>query len=98
MDRTRFEARLREQGYADIAEREMAANTVNAGHAHDFDAQLLILDGELTLVRGGAAQTFRRGDICEVPAGTAHEERVGPQGVRYVAARRHPTGGAGNPG
>jgi hypothetical protein len=24
-----------------------------------------------------------------VPAGTAHEERVGPQGVRYIAGRRH---------
>lgn len=94
MDRMSFEARLRVQGYGEIAEREMAANVINQGHAHDFDAQLLILDGEMTIVRDGVAQTFRRGDTCAVPAGTAHEERVGPEGVRYIAGRRHRTAAA----
>jgi quercetin dioxygenase-like cupin family protein len=89
MDKASFEARLREQGYGEIAEREMAANVVNQGHAHDFDAQLLILDGEMAILRDGVAHTYRPGDTCEVPAGTAHEERVGPQGVRYIAGRRH---------
>lgn len=88
MDRAGFEARLRDEGYHEVADREMPANTVNQSHAHDFDAQLLILDGELTLLRDGVAQTYRAGDSCQVPAGTAHEERAGPQGVRYIAGRR----------
>jgi quercetin dioxygenase-like cupin family protein len=88
MDRAVFEARLREQGYGEAAEREMAANTVNAAHTHDFDAQLLILDGEIAIARGGIAHTYRPGETCEIPAGTPHEERVGPDGVRYIAGRR----------
>ncbi|MBV9583605.1 MAG: cupin domain-containing protein [Alphaproteobacteria bacterium] len=66
----------------------MAANTVNETHAHDFDAQVLVIDGEITILRDGKAQIFRKGDTCEVAAGTRHEERVGPQGVRYIAGRR----------
>jgi quercetin dioxygenase-like cupin family protein len=66
----------------------MAPNTVNDTHTHDFDAQLLFLDGEMTIVRGGKAQTFRAGDTCEVLAGTVHAEQIGPQGVRYIAGRR----------
>jgi quercetin dioxygenase-like cupin family protein len=89
MDRASFEARLREQGYDEIVEREMAENAVNQMHAHEFDAQLLFLDGEMTILRDGVAHTYRQGEVCAVPAGTAHEERVGPQGVRYIAGRRH---------
>ena len=90
MDRASFEARLRDQGYENIGQREMAANTVNPDHSHDFDAQVLVLDGEITITRGGKAQTFRAGDSCEVPAGTVHAEQIGPQGVRYLAGRRQP--------
>jgi quercetin dioxygenase-like cupin family protein len=90
MDQASFESRLREQGYENIGEREMAANTVNEDHAHDFDAQVLVLGGQITITRGGKAQTFRAGDSCEVPAGTVHAEQVGPEGVRYIAGRRKP--------
>ena len=89
MERTQFESRIRQQGYAEVIERDMAANVVNKAHAHEFDAQLLILEGEITIVRAGTSQTYRPGDTCEVPAGTEHEERVGHEGVRYLAARRH---------
>ncbi|MBV9859153.1 MAG: cupin domain-containing protein [Alphaproteobacteria bacterium] len=88
MDRAAFETRLREQGYDDVANRELAANFANEPHAHDFDAQLLILDGEITIAKDGAADVLRQGDTCEVPAGTVHRECAGPEGVRYIAARR----------
>jgi quercetin dioxygenase-like cupin family protein len=89
MDRTLFESQARKEGYKEPLEREMAANLVNPTHTHEFDAQLLILGGEMTILRDGAAHIYRQGDTCEVPAGTVHEERVGPEGVRYLAARRH---------
>ena len=88
MNKAGFESRLRKLGYENIGQREMAANTINADHAHDFDAQVLVVDGEITIVRDGKAHTFRKGDTCEVPAGTVHAEQVGPQGVRYIAGRR----------
>ena len=88
LDRSTFEARVREQGYDDVVHREMPANTINAMHAHDFDAQILIVDGEMTLRREDSERTFRPGEICEVTAGSRHEERAGPNGATYVAGRR----------
>jgi len=92
MNRAEFEARCRAEGYADIVERELAGGTVTPMHTHDFDAQLLVIGGEITIARDGAAQAYRAGDSCEVPAGTRHEERVGPAGVHYLAGRRHTAG------
>ena len=43
----------------------------------------------LTLVRENGTHTYRSGDVFEVASGTVHEERAGPQGVRYIAGRRH---------
>jgi len=56
------------------------------------DARDMVIGGEITLTRAGKAETFRVGDSCAVSAGEMHSERVGPQGVAYVAGRRA-TGG-----
>jgi quercetin dioxygenase-like cupin family protein len=42
--------------------------------AHDFDARIMVLSGEITLTRDGKPETFRAGDHCEVPAGCMHTE------------------------
>jgi mannose-6-phosphate isomerase-like protein (cupin superfamily) len=88
MDRAEFETELRAQGYQDIAERQMPANQINPGHAHEFDARLLILEGEMTITRDGEEHTYRAGDSCAVSAGCRHAERVGREGVQYIAGRR----------
>ena len=48
----------------------------------------MVIGGEITLTRGGKAETFGVGDSCAVAAGEVHGERVGPQGVAYIAGRR----------
>ncbi len=95
MDRAQFEVQCRQQGYAEILERRMEPGVVNPTHTHDFDAQLFIIGGEMTIARGDGSRTYRAGDTCDVPAGTSHEERVGPAGVHYLAGRRHKTAAAG---
>ena len=50
----------------------------------------LVIGGEITLIRGEKAQTFRAGESCSVAAGEIHAEHVGPQGVAYIAGRRSP--------
>ncbi len=54
-------------------------------HAHDFDARIMVLGGEITLTIDGKPTTYRTGDHCEVPAGTMHAENVGPEGVSTLA-------------
>jgi quercetin dioxygenase-like cupin family protein len=87
MDRATFEQSLKADGYEPV-ERQMDANHFNPEHVHEFDARVMLLDGEMTITRPTGAQTFRRGDVCELAAGTPHSEQCGAQGARYLAGRR----------
>lgn len=87
MSRSEFEAEVRQQGY-DVRDGEIPPDQHRPAHSHPFDARLFVLDGHLTLVFGERRETFAPGMSCNVPAGTVHEELTGPDGVRYVAARR----------
>lgn len=89
MKRSEFENDVRAQGY-EIVERHMEANNFNPEHAHEFDARLLMLDGEMTIACGGEERTYRAGDSCAIDAGQRHTERSGPAGAHYLAGRRYP--------
>ena len=49
----------------------------------------MVIGGEITITREGKAEIFRTGDSCMVPANCQHTEKVGPQGVAYVAGRKN---------
>jgi len=87
MNQSEFEADLVREGYK-VSYGGLRADTVNPEHAHDFDARVMVMAGEITITRDGKAETFRAGDSCAVPTGCMHAEQVGPMGVAYVAGRR----------
>lgn len=87
MNQAEFEADLRREGYQ-IAHGGLRPDTVNADHAHDFDARVMVYGGEITITRDGKPEIFRAGDSCMVPAGCVHAENVGPEGVAYLVGRR----------
>ena len=93
MERAIFETELREQGYAEVVDRRMEANALNAEHAHEFDARLLVLEGTMTITTEGAERIYRAGDTFTMGAGCRHSERSGPEGARYLAGRRYPAAG-----
>lgn len=95
MDRADFEAELHAEGYQQVVDRRMEPGTVNPEHAHEFDAQLLILEGEMTVCCNGEEHTYRAGDTFAMTAGRRHTERCGPVGVRYLAGRRYQQAPAG---
>src|SRR5215467_3475976 len=88
MNQSEFETDLRREGYQ-VFYGGLQAGTVNADHSHEWDARVMVIGGEITLTRGGEAETFRAGDSCAVAAGEVHAEHVGPQGVAYIAGRRN---------
>jgi quercetin dioxygenase-like cupin family protein len=90
MNRVDFEKKLQAEGYGEMVDREMEADHFNPEHTHEFDACVLVVEGEMTIARHGKPETLRAGDICSMPAGTLHTEKCGPAGVRYLAGRRHP--------
>jgi quercetin dioxygenase-like cupin family protein len=89
MNRAEFETELRAQGYREIVDRQMPPDQINSEHAHEFDARLLLLEGEMTVVCDGEERTYRAGDTFAVTAGRRHTERCGPEGVRYLAGSRY---------
>jgi quercetin dioxygenase-like cupin family protein len=89
MNRPDFETELRAQGYHEIADRRMEPNATNPEHAHEFDARLLVLEGEMTVTREGEERTYRAGDTFAMTAGCRHTEHCGAEGVRYLAGRRY---------
>ena len=95
MNRADFEQKLAAEGYGEMVERHTEAGHFNAEHAHEFDAYVLIVDGEMTIARHGKAEVFRAGDMCTMPAGTVHTEKCGAAGAHYLAGRRHPAQAAG---
>lgn len=87
MDTNEFTAELRHEGYQ-VVHGGLKPGQVNPDHSHDFDARVMVLGGEITIVRDGASETFRTGDSCSVPAGCMHAEHVGPEGIAYIVGRR----------
>jgi quercetin dioxygenase-like cupin family protein len=94
MDRVEFETELRAQGYREIVDRSMDPNATNPEHSHEFDARLLVLEGEMTVTREGEERIYRAGDSFAMTAGCRHTEQSGPQGARYLAGRRYQHGTA----
>ena len=89
MNRAEFETECRTQGYHEIADRRMEANTTNPQHSHEFDARLLVLEGEMTVTSEGQEHTYRPGGSFTMTAGCRHTECSGPEGARYLAGRRY---------
>jgi quercetin dioxygenase-like cupin family protein len=89
MSRSAFEAELQRQGFA-VSEGEIKPNEHRSAHVHDFDLRVLVLEGSFDLVTDGGKRNLGQGAMCDVPAGTVHEEHTGPDGVRYVIGRRSP--------
>jgi len=90
MNRTEFENECQGQGYREVVDRRMDANTINPEHSHEFDARLLVLEGEMTITSNGSERLYRAGDTFAMTAGCRHTEQSGTGGVRYLAGRRYP--------
>lgn len=60
-----------------------------AAHAHDYDKVLVALEGSIRfgLVGSGRTVELAAGDRLELPAGTAHDALVGPDGVACLEAQ-----------
>ncbi len=81
-----FESDLRREGFQ-IIHGGQQPNFSEDLHAHDFDARIMVLSGEITVTRDNKPQTFRAGEHCEIPCGCQHTVKVGPEGVAYIVGK-----------
>jgi mannose-6-phosphate isomerase-like protein (cupin superfamily) len=82
-----FDAAERARGCTEVLARSWQPNTVVDEHTHPFRARALVVQGEMWLTVDGQTQHLRPGDRFELPPGTPHSERYGPQGATYWVAR-----------
>jgi quercetin dioxygenase-like cupin family protein len=83
-----FESDLRREGF-EVVHGGQKPDYSEDPHAHDFDVRIMVLSGEITLIRDNKPNTFRAGDHCEIPAGCMHGAQVGPEGVAYIAGKAY---------
>jgi hypothetical protein len=76
-------------GYDEVLERPWAPDTVVPVHTHPFEAQALVIQGEMWLTEPGSpSRRLAPGDRFHLPAHAPHDERYGPEGATYWVARR----------
>ena len=86
LTREAFESDLRREGF-EVVHGGQKPCSCEELHAHDFDARIMVLSGETTIVRDNKAETFRAGDHCEIAAGCQHTTQVGQEGVAYILGK-----------
>ncbi|GAC1528875.1 MAG: hypothetical protein NVS2B4_07010 [Ramlibacter sp.] len=73
------------RGFDEVLERHWAPDTVLDLHSHPFDADALVVQGQMWLDERPLAP----GATFQLSRGTPHSERYGPEGATYWVARRH---------
>ncbi len=84
-----FETDRRHAGANDVVTRTWQANQIVEPHAHAFDVEALLVEGELWLTCDGETRHLRPGDRYSVPRNVPHHERYGASGATAWVARTH---------
>lgn len=84
-----FRTTMLADGYDEVLERVWAPGTVLETHTHPFEANAVVVQGEMWLaVENGEAKGLLTGDRFHLQADVPHSERYGPEGATYWVARR----------
>lgn len=84
-----FEQEAFAVGHDEVLERRWEPNTRLDTHTHPFDAEAVVVQGEMWLTCKGTTRHLRPGDTFKLAHGEAHEERYGVEGATYWVARRN---------
>ena len=87
-----FEAAALARGFDEVLERKWAPHAILGTHTHPFDADALVVQGEMWLTVGEVIRHLRPGDKFALDANVVHAERYGSEGATYWVARRNASG------
>lgn len=83
-----FQAGAIAAGFDQATLRAWAPDTVVETHTHPFDAEAVVVQGEMWLSGEEGSRRLGPGDTFVLPRGTPHAERYGHEGATYWVARR----------
>ena len=76
-------------GYAHVTERSWEPNTKRDARAHTYDANAIVISGEMILgIKGSEPKKLVTGDTFNIAANTPHSEEYGTNGTTYWVARK----------
>ena len=76
---------LKQEGFANVYVWEDEANFEYPDHTHEKKTVHIILKGQMELNSKGRIQKLSAGQRLDIPAGTTHSAKMGPEGCRYLA-------------
>ncbi len=79
-----LEEQLHKEGFTGTYVWRDGPHAFYPGHTHPTMTAHIILEGEMSLTMGQETRTYRVGERCDVPAGTVHSARMGPNGCKYL--------------
>ncbi len=85
-----FQAQALSLGFEEALVRRWPPEAVLETHTHPFDADAVVIEGEMWLTCEGKTRRLTPGDTFALPHGVPHAERYGPDGAMYWVARRNP--------
>ncbi|KAF1041509.1 MAG: hypothetical protein GAK35_03279 [Herbaspirillum frisingense] len=84
-----FRQTMLAQGYQEVLERHWESGTVIDTHTHPFEANALVVQGEMFLaVQGQEERRLQPGDRFHLQPHMPHSERYGEEGATYWVARK----------
>jgi hypothetical protein len=86
LTRDAFESDLRREGF-EVIHGGQKPSFAEDLHAHGFDVRIMVLSGEITVIRDGRSETFTAGGHCEIPGDCQHATKVGPEGVASIVGK-----------
>ena len=84
-----FQSEALARGFDEVLERVWSPGTVVETHTHPFEADAILVQGEMWLGENGVERRLLAGDTFHLPAGTPHTERYGKSGATYWVARKN---------
>jgi hypothetical protein len=76
-------------GYDHVTERTWEPNTKIDERAHPYDANAIVISGEMILgIKGSQPKKLVTGDTFNIAANTPHYEQYGQNGTTYWVARK----------
>ena len=90
MNESDFRKAVALQGFGEPQLVEKAPDLALDEHTHEFSAFALILSGQLSVTTAKGTTTCGAGDTFALDSGIPHSEQYGPEGARFLVARRTP--------
>jgi quercetin dioxygenase-like cupin family protein len=88
MNERELTKQLEREGFRHTYVWQDASNAYYPEHTHTTETAHVILQGKMTLSIEGQTRSYGIGERCDVPAGTSHSARIGPDGCRYSIGER----------